>query len=201
MTTSSRVDRLGWGSMKFCPDCGSKRQDGARFCSNCGRRLVEEDSSARAGKVHLDWTRRRVPIGSLANLTAAETERFEEGIWVDADSPEAKMAGEPFELEVPPPDDLLVPPDCAWALAPYPGLLAQVPWGSARERFEQMGEIRGRTIDEVIAFVGSQPNVQSSWGGGMDLTWMKTGLFSGWTVSVRTDRYGVCFGFTDVMSL
>jgi hypothetical protein len=34
--------------MIFCPDCGTKNEDGARFCNNCGRSLQDVDEVREA---------------------------------------------------------------------------------------------------------------------------------------------------------
>lgn len=179
----------------FCTKCGSERQAEAKFCGQCGTAFEGNRSAPdNEGKVFLSNSDQRVPMGSA---TQEQSMKYleEGGIWVDEDSDEAKQASTPFDPKSIPLDGTLVPGDCIWATHAYPGKPAVQARGG-RDAMAELGQLVGRPLDEIVAFVGP-PNSRQMVGDGLvACVWLEMGLFSSWTVTLVFDSYGVCAAIT-----
>lgn len=61
--------------------------------------------------------------------------------------------------------------------------------------FAKMGDIRGKTLDEIKKKVGSPTSI-SHLGGGTLCQWMKAGVLGGYHYAIKFDADGAAVGFT-----
>ena len=61
--------------------------------------------------------------------------------------------------------------------------------------FAKMGDIRGKSIEEIKKKVGSPTSVTNLSGGPL-YQWIKTGLFGGYHYAIQFDANGAAVGFT-----
>lgn len=183
--------------MKYCPYCGNAVQEAFAFCPNCGMALAE---SAQPGMISLSPSQRRVPMGSLSHLINDEqalNKSMTQPISVPVESEEAKYADAPFDSNTPPQAGDLVPADCVWAYAVYPGP-PQSFWPQSKliRTVEMLGVVSGRTMEELVTALGRPVEHHQPEEGVLWLLWRN----AGWKVEeliLTFDAYDVCYGIGD----
>lgn len=64
-----------------------------------------------------------------------------------------------------------------------------------QNRFVRLGDIRGRTVAEIVKAVG-KPTSVSSTATGQLYQWIKTGLFGSYHYAIAFDQEGRAIGYT-----
>lgn len=140
---------------------------------------------------------RWVPMGSLANL-ANDPIHMKKVISALSSIPSVEFSSDPV-----PSEGSLVPADCHWAFVAYPG---PIPDEARRvsglnRKFVAMGNLPGRTLTEITSVAGS-PSMAFSLPDGMFARgWQSGGLLSVWQIILKFDRYGICVGIENELSL
>jgi len=179
--------------VKFCSGCGASIISGARFCTQCGVSIERSAAVVPEGKVRVPGAQRRVHPGQLAYLMSnpEALAEWDEDIFVDPESEEARLASMPFDASRPPGPNDWVPVDCVWAIAEYPGRPGLIAGGKLADRFANLGTLQGRPLSEIVSYVG-EPNVRT----GDTASWHQSSFFSNYVIVLQFDEYGVCMGVT-----
>jgi len=110
----------------------------------------------------------------------------------DADDPELEYADAPWDPTRIPGLEDRVPADSAWAVwAPPTQFRGNPAIGNVQERLFALGQITGRTWDEIVRYAG-QPGVVSNSALGRTGVWQRSGFFSFYSLALQFDPYGVC---------
>jgi hypothetical protein len=70
------------------------------------------------------------------------------------------------------------------------------PQANLRKNFAALGNLRGRTKQEIIDAVGNPNSVSQAGAGKTLLQWMKTGADGAYHISLIFDANGICEGIT-----
>lgn len=144
--------------------------------------------------ITLEASERRVRVGSMSL-----TETGDGSITVSRDSEEAHLAGRAFDpSQAPQPDDF-VPADCVWAFDAPPSEFRGKPHrGDVRQRMQALGQLRGRTMNEIETYVGAPMAYDSL---SRTRVYGQHGMFGVWQITLRFDNYWVCVGISDEISV
>jgi hypothetical protein len=101
-----------------------------------------------------------------------------------------------FSADEPPASGSKVPTDCVWASSPYPGPVPRAATlvSKMSKRFQALGNLRGRTLAEIVAVVGPLAASVEAPDGTSKRTWQQGGFLGIWRVQLKFDRYDVCMG-------
>lgn len=183
-------------SVNFCPSCGTKASEGARFCFNCGHALTNEiqETSKLEGYVTFQPEQRKVHPGEIGRILEESPEKFEElnqPISLPEDSPLVAIYRAPFDSSRIPREIDWVPMNCVWAVNPYPGRPDySKARGNIQNRFISLGVVAGRPLDEIADYVGPWQSRTSHL-----YTWSSVGMFSSFMYTLIFDDYNICVGF------
>lgn len=140
---------------------------------------------------------RWVPMGSLASSSddGALMARIEKAI--------ERIPSVRFSSDQIPQPGQKVPADCAWAFIAYPGPLPQAAFRGSKinKKFVSIGNLSGRTFQELIAAVGGPTLTMALPNGGSSSAWQEGGFLSMWQISLTFDPYGVCIGVGSELAL
>ena len=80
---------------------------------------------------------------------------------------------------------------------PHPGDMPLISAFTLQNKFAQIGNIQGRTTEEIIAAVGRPNSVSNADGGTTIMQWIKASAFTGgFHIALIFDRNGICGGIT-----
>lgn len=68
--------------------------------------------------------------------------------------------------------------------------------GNLQKRFQKLGNMAGRTRQEIVAHVGEPNSVSQAGGGKVLLQWLKTSQTGAYHISLLFDAAGRCEGIT-----
>lgn len=173
----------------FCSHCGASISNDAKFCSQCGTEVAGTTKSDDRDKDLSTY--RWVPAGSMSELSS------QPGFSASVDAAIEELPFVTYEPEQIPKSGELVPADCVWAWDLHPGPAKEERiFGDTITRFEDLGVLRGRTINEIVQFVGEPSMSGQGPSGEFAAVWQHGGgLFQKlWSLALEFDRYGVCVG-------
>lgn len=173
----------------FCTQCGSQLSAGARFCSTCGTAVDTQEASPLAVVEADRWA----AVGTSLDILA-DDERV-----AKVDAALARFPVVDFDASQYPPEGDLVPVDSVWAAVPHPGPIPDLAFAETKlsRKFAALGDLRGRTFDEIASVVGP-PTMSQSAPGRLTLElWQQPGFFSQWQILLKFDPYRICMGVSN----
>lgn len=192
---------------KLCVACAEEIKVEAKLCKHCQTRQDDPAWSSLAAvpenMVLLSASQRRIPQGSLT----PEQWDLKESKYVEIGSAEHQQADAPFDPSVRPEPGDLVPADCVWAFAPWPGPMpANLIPGllsspNPAKFFGALGNVRGWTFAEFLQCAGAPFSRGAVDGGQQTVIWSHGSLFGAWSAAFYFDSYGVCFGIGSETSI
>lgn len=190
--------------MRYCAKCGSELGVAAKFCSTCGSPVDDSSSGPEedhAGKVFVCAADRRCHPGRMEKVADLPPDEFVHYVgdeWLDQDAPEAAAAGSAFDPLKPPAPNDWVPVDCVWAYAPHPGR-ARPTSGKLQQKLASIGALRGRTYSELRQHLGPPQQVIN--GENSIYMWQTTGFMSMYHIALLFDKYDICMGVQNEMTM
>lgn len=176
----------------FCTQCGSRLSVGVRFCSECGT-AVDNDADSQKTVTEAD---RWLAVGTSMDILS-DDERV-----ARIDAALARFPVVDFDSSIIPSTGDLVPADSVWAMVPHPGPIPERAYAERKlsRKFVALGNLRGRTFDEISSVVGPPSMSQNAPGGFSVSLWQQPGLFSQWQMTLKFDPYRICMGVSNEMS-
>lgn len=190
-----------------CVACAEEIKAEAKLCKHCGTRQDDpqwvQPEPVPDNMVLLRDDQRRVPQGSLTVEEWGESKT----ILVEVGSIEHQRADAPFDPTVRPNKEDLVPADCVWAFAPWPGPMPAnlIPGSFAtpnpQKFFVALGNVRGWTYAEFEQCAGPPFNRGGLVDGVQTVIWSHGSLFGAWSASFYFDKYGICIAIGNETSI
>lgn len=145
-------------------------------------------SPAQSAASHEEY--RWVEVGSLTSRLndAAFEERMQVAL--------AVLPDVSFSADRPPASGSKVPSDCVWAYSPYPGPVPRAAMSAStlRKKFQALGNLRGRTMAEIVTVAGQFAASVEAPDGTSKRTWQRRGFLGLWQATLKFDKYDVCVG-------
>ena len=171
----------------ICVECSASVSDVMIFCPECGAKQVSSETIT-------------ISVSDARVLYASRTpdELPSDFFVVAVDSEMSKNANAPFDSQVIPSNESLVPADCAWAIMQHPGPMRQRKWNESLEtRFHLVAKYSGRRLSEITEYLGS-PLAVAEENGIKSIVWGSSGLSKIWQVNLIFDSYDVCIGLVGI---